>query len=129
VTAHEVQAHVEQVHRAALALRAAGGLPVELRHHRARGYAARERLAVLAVGADHVVVGAERGERAHRQRLLADVEVTEAADLPEAVRLARLLLEVADQEHLAEPSPVPVRGRLVDDGRPARLRCRACHQG
>ena len=34
-------------------------------------------------------------------RLLADVEVAEAADQPEAVELARALLEAADEQHLA----------------------------
>ena len=62
-----------------------------------------ERVAVLAVGAGDVVVGPERGEAAHRDGLLADVEMAEAADLAEAVRLAGLLLEAADEQHLAEP--------------------------
>ena len=32
---------------------------------------------------------------------LADIEVAEAADQPHAVKLARLLLEAADQQHVA----------------------------
>ena len=34
-------------------------------------------------------------------RLLADIEMAEAADQPHAVHLARLLLEAADQQHVA----------------------------
>ena len=45
------------------------------------GDAARERMAVLAIGRDDRVLGLERLHRADRDRLLADVEVQEAADL------------------------------------------------
>ena len=74
----------------------------------AREHAAGQRLAVLAVGAGDVVVGPQRGEAADRDRLLADVEVAEAADLAEAVGLAGLLLEAADQQHLPQPVAVLV---------------------
>src|SRR3712207_9288814 len=43
---------------------------------------------------------AQRGERPDGDRLLPDVEVAEAADLAERVRLGRLLLEAADEDHL-----------------------------
>jgi len=61
---------------------------------------------MLTVGAGDVVVGTERAEAAYGHRLLADVEVAEAADLPQAVRLSRLFLEAADQQHLPEPAAV-----------------------
>ncbi len=35
-----------------------------------------------------------------RDRFLADIEVAEAADQPEAVKLPRALLEAADEQHL-----------------------------
>ena len=55
---------VEQVHRAALAARAAVDAAEQLGHHRARRHAARERLAVIAVGRDDVVVRAQHRDRA-----------------------------------------------------------------
>ena len=55
---------VEQVHRAAEALRAAGRLAVELGHDRRARHPLRVRVAVLAVGRDDVVLGLERRERA-----------------------------------------------------------------
>ena len=83
-----------------------GGLAEQLRHDRRGADAARQGVAVLAVGAGDVVVRAECREAADRHRLLADVEVAESADLAQAVRLAGLLLEPADEHHLAEPAPV-----------------------
>ena len=62
--------------------------------------AARERLAVLAVGRQHVVVRADGLVGANGHGLLADVEVAEAGDLAEAVRLAGALLETPDEVHL-----------------------------
>ena len=102
VPAEEVQVAVEEVHRAALAARAAVHAPEELGHDRARRHAAGECLAVVAVGGDDVVVGAEHREHARGDRLLPDVEVAEAADLPERVRLADLLLEATLEEHRVE---------------------------
>src|SRR5207244_4683072 len=89
------------------------------RHHGTGADAAGQRMSVLAVGAGDVVVGAERGQAADRHRLLADVEVTETADLAEAVGLAGLLLDPADQHHLAEPAPVFLGPRGVEPA-PAR---------
>ena len=45
--------------------------------------------------------GFERGLHADDDRFLADIEVAEAADQAHAVELAGLLLEAADQQHLA----------------------------
>src|SRR3989441_13180735 len=87
VPPHESLPDVEQMHRAALALRAPGGFAEQLGHHRAGGDAARQRLAVLAVGGDDVIVVAQRRERADRHRLLSDVEMAEPTDLAQRVRL------------------------------------------
>ena len=60
------------------------------------------RLTVVTVGRDDVVVGAEQRDGARAHRLLADIEVTEAADLPERVRFGAPLLETALKEHGAQ---------------------------
>ena len=65
--------------------------------------AARERVAVRAVGGDQVVLVAHRADGADDRRLLADREVQEAADLRLRVHLARALLEAADEHHRLEP--------------------------
>ena len=43
----------------------------------------------------------DRHLHAGDDRLLADIEMAEAADIAHAVELARLLLEPADQQHQA----------------------------
>ena len=94
-----------------LPLRAARRLAEQLGHHRSGGHAPRQRVAVLAVGGGDVVVGPERGDAADRHRFLPDVEVAEAADLAQAVGLARLFLEAADEQHLPQ-----VAGRQLGVG-------------
>src|SRR5206468_12996259 len=58
--------------------------------------------------------GPERGHAADGHRFLPDVEVAEAADLAQAVRFARLLLEAADEGHLPEPPAVLLGTRGVE---------------
>ena len=81
--------------------------------------AARQRVAVRAVGRDQVVLVAHRAHRADDRRLLADREVQEAADLRLRVHLARALLEAADEHHRLEPLARGVRlGKLARLARP-----------
>lgn len=57
---------------------------------------------MVAIAGDHAVLaGLERRLDADGDRFLANIEVTEAADEAEAVKLPRLFLETADQNHLA----------------------------
>ena len=58
-------------------------------------------MAMVAVTGDHrILVAVERRLQTHRHGFLADIEVAETADQAEAVKLARLFFEAADQEHL-----------------------------
>ena len=77
--------------------------PEQLGHDLVGVGAARERVAVRAVGGDQVVLVAHRADGADDRRLLADREVQEAADLRLRVHLARALLEAADEHHRLEP--------------------------
>ncbi len=116
----------EHVHRAALALGVAGDPPGQLGHDPARVHAGRQHVAVVAVARDHRIALADRVLHADRDRLLADVEMAEAADQPHAIHLAGLLLEASDQQHLAvvghQQLAIDVRDRLArevvlaDDG-------------
>ena len=103
VAAHEAVLEVEHVHRAAAAVRDAVLAAEQLGHHLVGVGAARERVAVRAVGGDQVVLVAHRADGADDRRLLADREVQEAADLRLRVHLARALLEAADEHHRLEP--------------------------
>ena len=69
---------VVQVHRAAVPVRAALDLAVELGHHRVGGRAARERVAVRAMGRREDVAVLHRAADADRDGLLADRDVQEA---------------------------------------------------
>ena len=57
---------------------------------------------MLAVGADDVVIVLQRGERAHRHGFLSDVQMAEAADLAEGVRLGGFFLEAPNEQHLPQ---------------------------
>ena len=93
---------VVEVHRAAEAARAALLLAVELGHDRVHVRALGDRVAVRAVRRGDHVVGLERGADAGGDRLLADRDVQEAGQLAGAEALLHLLLEAADEQHLAE---------------------------
>jgi hypothetical protein len=110
---------VHQVHRAAEPAADAGAAPEELGHHGLGVAAAGERLPVLAVGGGDGVGVAQRGDRAHHGRLLADGEVEEAADAAAHVLLGRPLLEAADEPHRLEHAPHQLRLR------PGRAGCAA----
>ena len=99
VAAHEAQVLIEQMHRAAAAVRDAGGLAEQLGHHDPRIGALGEAMPVLAIGRDDVVLVVERVDRADGDGLLAGVEMAEAGDFAAAVHLGGLLFEAPDQRH------------------------------
>ena len=101
VAAEHVVLGVEDVHRAAEPLRAAGDLAEELGQDRFGVHALRDGEAVVAVGGDDVVVGRERRASADGDRLLADVKVEESADFALRVGARALFFEAANEEHLA----------------------------
>ena len=57
-------------------------------------------MAVVAIAGDDLVAIFQRQLHADDDGFLADIKVTEAADEAHAVKLAGLLFEAADQEHL-----------------------------
>src|SRR5262245_5938572 len=121
VTAEEVDALVEEVHRAAFAAREPIAPAVELGHGALGIRALGQAVAVLAIGGDRVVIRPKRGRRADRDRFLADVEMQESADLAEGIRLRGLLLETADEEHVGQE--LLGEGRVDARRRPATCGC------
>ena len=87
-------------------------LAVDLGHHRLRVGAERDRIAVAAVGREHLVAVAQRRERSDDRRLGAVGEVRVAADRAGVLleRALDALLELPDPQHLrVDPDqPVPV---------------------
>src|SRR4051794_15295946 len=68
---------------------------------------------VAITGDDAVLADRHRALQTDRHRFLADVEVAEAADQPEPVKLPRPLLEAPDEQHLAIELHHLVLRRLV----------------
>ena len=101
---------VVEVHRAAVPVRAALDLSVELRHHLVRGRPARERVAMCAMRRGEDVAVLHRLADPDCDRLLADRDVEEPGQLARAEALLDLLLEVPDQEHLPEKLAQPLLG-------------------
>jgi hypothetical protein len=110
---------VGDVHRAALPATVALLLAEELAEHAVDGGALGEAVAVPAVRARDVVVAAERLAHAHRDGLLADVEVREPRHLRAAVEAVDLLFEGADPRHLRVH---PKRELAIDGRRRAYIR-------
>ena len=91
----------EHVHRAALAPGDAGSAAGQFGHDEVGIDAVGEHMTMVAIaGDDPVAPDLERGLETDRDRLLADIEVTEAADQTEAVKLPGFFLEPANEQHL-----------------------------
>src|SRR5262245_57460997 len=58
-------------------------------------------MAVVAIAGNDGVARLEGRLNSHHHRFLADIEMAEAADQAHAVDLAGLLLEAADEQHVA----------------------------
>ena len=119
---------VEQVHRAALALRDARALAEELGHDLARIGAEDERLGVIAIAAEDDVVVVQRAEDAGGDRLLADVDVEIPADLALTELALGGFLEAADEDHLPEQVAPFRRARRIGDRGTAGFFLCFCHR-
>ena len=58
-------------------------------------------MTMIAVGADHIIVGPNGGNDAHRDCFFADIKVQEAGNLGQRIHLGRFFFEPTDEEHLA----------------------------
>src|SRR5207253_8990380 len=92
----------EHVHGAALALGIAAAASGQLGHHALRIHFAGEHMPVVAVSRYDLIALLQRHLHADDDGFLADIEMAETADGAHAVELARLFLEAADQQHVAQ---------------------------
>jgi hypothetical protein len=97
VAAEEAVLRVKKVHRPTASMAAAVRLSEHLGHETASRKAARERMTMLTVGRDHVVVFLQRLQCRRADRLLADIEMEEPPNLAGLVKLCSLLLEASYQ--------------------------------
>ena len=90
----------KHVHRPALAKRDARRATGQFRHDQFGVDPVGEHMAMIAIaGDDAVLARRQRRLEAHRNRLLPYIEMTEATDEAEAVKLPSALLEPADKKH------------------------------
>ena len=85
MSAEKIYLRVEQMHRAALAMRTAGSFAVQLRHHRFGRDALGDGLAMLAIAGEHIIVLAQGGNCAYADGFLANIEMAKTADFSEAI--------------------------------------------
>ena len=71
-------------------------------------------MAVVAIAGDDLVAFLSRHLHADHHGFLADIEMAEPADQAHAVHLAGLLLEPADQQHLAVGLELPLLAEIRD---------------
>ena len=102
VSAVHVILAIEEVHRAAETARAAGFLAEQFGHAGIWACAARERMGVVAISGDDVIVVARGCDRAADDRFLANVKMAEAADLLGLILLTGAFFETPDQQHQRE---------------------------
>ena len=102
VSTEKAEQLVEHVHRPALALRAAILPPEQFRHGRARRHAAGQRLSVITIGRDDVIVGTQQRHDTGRNGFLPDIQMAEAADPADGIHLGHALFEATLQQHRVE---------------------------
>ena len=123
VSAPVVLVRRKEMHRAALALRAPGCLPIKLGHAFIHAHSHGQRMRVAPVGGDDVVVIAHQRTGADGNGFLPDIEVHEAAHLALLVVTERALLESPDAQHLPQKPGFLVLGQFRVDGRGGGVFC------
>ena len=110
VAAEEILLLAEHVHGAALALGIAAAASGQFGHHALGFHAGGQHVPVIAIAGYDLIALLQGHLHADDDGFLADIEMAEAADRTHAVELAGLLLEAADQQHVAQ------RGELLLPG-------------
>src|ERR1700731_1674987 len=100
-TVHVILA-IEEMHRAAETARAAGFFAEEFGHAGLGTGSARERVGMIAVRGDDVVVTSRRRDRTTDDGFLADVKMAEAADFLSLILLTGAFFKTPDQQHQRE---------------------------
>src|SRR4051812_33321907 len=104
------------MHRAPLPFRAAGRLAKEFRHALVHVHPECERMAVVAVSGDDMVIDAEQRAGADGHALLPDIEMEKAANLATVIGFISRLLEAANLEHLFQKPNLVLGGEGLVDG-------------
>src|SRR5688572_26846344 len=95
MAAEEPMLSTKHVHTSALSLAAAGNFCKQLSHHCPCRNTFCQRMAMIAVGSDHIIFRLQHTHRSGHYCLLAYVEMAKTFDLLLAVQLPCLLLKLA----------------------------------
>ena len=93
---------VEKMHRSAKPARTAGSFAEKFCHAGVRARPARQRMGMIAIRGDNVIIGPSGRDRPGHDRFLTDIEMTKAADFLCLILLAGALLKTPDQQHRRE---------------------------
>ena len=93
---------VEKMHRTAQPARAAGLFSEKLGHAGVGAGAASERMTMIAIGGDDVIVVPHRRDCADHDRFLPNVKMAKTADFLRLILLTRALFETPNQQHQRE---------------------------
>src|SRR6202043_1062433 len=93
---------VEKMHRAAEPTRTAGFFAEKFRHASVGARAAGQRVTVIAIRSDDVIIRPWGRHRTDGDCLLSNVKMAGASDLPRLILLTRALFETSDQQHQRE---------------------------
>src|SRR5215831_1978991 len=128
VGAEHADVEIGDMHRATLAFAVAGLPAVQLRHHAVEIGTLGDAMAMASMRRDDPVVALKGAANADRDRLLADIAMHDAVDLPGEVVRRGALLKAPDHQHLAQHLALLVRwqiGREAHHGCPSLSEARA----
>ncbi|MCY1505803.1 hypothetical protein D9M68_400250 [compost metagenome] len=114
------------MHRAALPLGKTAATTGKFGHDATSAHAAGQHVAMVTIGGDNLITVFQCHLHADDNSLLADVEVTEAADETHAIELAGLFLETPDEQHFAVSLQVIFFGEIGDGAAVEVLLGRLC---
>ena len=92
----------KEMHRSALAPRAAGDFSKQFRHALPRSHAPSQSMTVIPIGGDHRISLIQSRNGSHRHGFLTDIEMAKPFDLRLHEGLGGLLFKTPDQNHSAK---------------------------
>ena len=107
----------EVMHRTTFAVRTTGGLPKQLRHAGLQIHPHSQRMSMVAIGGDDMIVRSHQGYRPHSNSLLADIQMEKPPHLSLIIIFQCRLLKAPDPQHLDEKPNFFVCTKRGIDGR------------
>ncbi len=117
----EIPGRIKVVHRAALAFGAAGNFTVILGHHLVHPHANSERMPVVAIGCDNMVIFAHDRGATHRDGFLPNIQVKKPTNFALLIAPQAAFFKTANPDHVSVEGDLLVLAELNIDGRLTRI--------